>query len=383
LSISLRRALTCASAAAIVSLGAGRAQAQANLSTQGFGFPTGQFSSRALGTGGAVAELDPLSPVNPASIALLPARMIYFQLEPEYRKVTLGNNTEATTIARYPNVFGALPIGSNWVLSVGASTLLDRTSTTSFTTHPTLSTGESVDMTTKYHIDGAMADVRVAAGWNASSWLRLGVGAHAITGHNLVSITQSFSDSTTFSPFTQSIVLGFTGAAGSAGVQVFGKSLAAAFSIREGGALHVAAVDTVIGSAHVPARFGASLAYTGIANSAIAIRTSHDNWSSLNGLGTPGLKGVDAWDTSIGGDIAGPRVGNHIVFLRAGFRTRTLPFQAAGNDVKENSITGGFGTTFATGRVLTDFALIHANRDAGLSATERAWTLSLGLTVRP
>src|SRR5690242_18553488 len=40
------------------------AVAQANLSSQGFGYPTGQFSTRTYGTGGALAELDPLSPVN-------------------------------------------------------------------------------------------------------------------------------------------------------------------------------------------------------------------------------------------------------------------------------------------------------------------------------
>jgi hypothetical protein len=353
------------------------------LSSQGFGFPTGQFSSRAVGTGGAVAELDPLSPLNPASLGLIATRMVYFQIEPEYRKVTLGNSTEKTTIARYPNVFGAIPVGSNWVVSAGASTLLDRTSTTSFDTRPTLSTGETVNMTTKYHIDGAMSDVRLAAGWNARPWLRLGAGAHAIAGHNLVTITQSFADSATFSPFTQAIVLGFSGAAGSAGMQLFAKSLAASFSVRAGGTLKVAAEDTVLGSAHVPTRFGASLAYTGLANSAIAVRTSHDNWSALDGLGTSALKGVDAWDTSVGADIAGPKVSNKIIFLRAGFRTRTLPFQAAGHNVTENSISGGFGTTFANGRVLSDFAATHASRDAGLTASERAWTISIGLTVRP
>jgi hypothetical protein len=360
----------------------GAVSAQANLSSQGFGFPTGQFSARTYGTGGALAEMDPLSPVNPASIAALGTRLLFFQIEPEFRSVTTNNGTERTTTARYPNVFGALPI-QGLVVSLGSSTLLDRTSTTVFNTTQTLSTNEVVPITTRFKVDGAMDDVRLAAGWAPASWLRVGLGAHAITGHNLVSITQSFADSSSFASFTQQRILGFSGAAVSAGVQFVSKSVNAAFSARRGGNLDLTDEDTVLSKAKVPNRFGASIAYTGIANSAISIRTSRDNWSSLRGLGTPGLDPVDAWDTSIGADIAGPRLGDRIVFLRGGFRTRTLPFTAAENRVKENSVTGGLGTAFAGNRVLMDVAVIHASRSAALEASERAWTVSLGISVRP
>lgn len=369
-------------ATSIAALPIGAVIAQANLSSQGFGFPTGQFSARTYGTGGALAEMDPLSPVNPASIAALGTRLLFFQIEPEFRTVTTNNGTERTTTARYPNVFGALPI-QGLVVSLGSSTLLDRTSTTVFNTTQTLSTNEVVPITTRFKVDGAMDDVRLAAGWAPASWLRVGLGAHAITGHNLVSITQSFADSSSFASFTQQRILGFSGAAVSAGVQFVSKSLNAAVSARRGGNLDLTDEDTVLSKAKVPNRFGASIAYTGIANSAISIRTSRDDWSSLRGLGSPGLDPVDAWDTSIGADIAGPRLGDRIVFLRGGFRTRTLPFTAAENRVKENSVTGGVGTAFAGNRVLMDLAVIHASRSAALEASERAWTVSLGISVRP
>lgn len=369
-------------ATSIAALPIGAVIAQANLSSQGFGFPTGQFSARTYGTGGALAEMDPLSPVNPASIAALGTRLLFFQIEPEFRTVTTNNGTERTTTARYPNVFGALPI-QGLVVSLGSSTLLDRTSTTVFNTTQTLSTNEVVPITTRFKVDGAMDDVRLAAGWAPASWLRVGLGAHAITGHNLVSITQSFADSSSFASFTQQRILGFSGAAVSAGVQFVSKSINAAVSARRGGNLDLTDEDTVLSKAKVPNRFGASIAYTGIANSAISIRTSRDDWSSLRGLGSPGLDPVDAWDTSIGADIAGPRLGDRIVFLRGGFRTRTLPFTAAENRVKENSVTSGVGTAFAGNRVLMDLAVIHASRSAALEASERAWTVSLGISVRP
>jgi hypothetical protein len=228
-----------------------------------------------------------------------------------------------------------------------------------------------------------MSDVRLGVAWTPATWLRVGVGAHGITGHNLVTITQSFDDSLQFSTFTASRVLGFGGTGLSAGIQLVSKSFVFGGSGRFGGPLNLHSEDTVLTTARVPNRFGASLAYVGFPNSTIAIRTSRDNWSSLGTLGTAQLHPVDAWDSSIGADVAGPRLGDRLMFLRGGFRVRTLPFQAAGQNVSEKSITGGLGTAFAANRVIADLAVIRASRSANLSASEHAWTFSIGIAVRP
>jgi hypothetical protein len=369
-------------AVALVATSAIGVQAQSNLSVQGFGFPTGQLSTHAQGAGGSTGEMDPLSPINPSAIAVFNSRILYFQVEPEYRKVSTGNGTEATTTARYPNVFGALPIG-HFVFSLGASTLLDRTATTSFKSTQFLSGGDSVPMTTTERVDGAMDDVRLAAGWAPATWLRLGIGGHAIVGHNLVTLSQAFTDSTTFNSFSQSRVLGFSGAAMSAGFQLLSNSWVASASARHGWNMNVAVGDTVLSRGKVPDRYGASLAYTGLTNSAFTVRTSHDSWSSLGSLGSPGLVAVDAWDTSVGADVAGPKFGDQLVFLRAGYRDRILPFEAAGQKVTEKSFSAGLGTGFASGRILGDLAVIHASRTAAIAASEKAWTISLGIAVRP
>jgi len=372
---------SCAAAAFVLMPAA--VHAQSNLSSQGYGFPTGQLSARAYGAGGSLAEMDPLTPVNPASLGLLPSRILFLQMEPEFRSVKTTAGTERTTTARYPLVFGAIPVTSSFMVSLGASTLLDRTSSTSFSTMQKLADGQDVAMNTTYRIDGAMSDVRLASAWVPNSWLRVGVGIHGISGHNLVALTQSFDDSLRFSAFTQSRVLGFGGGAVSGGVQLVSSKFVAAGSARYGGNLSVTSEDTVLAKARVPNRFGASLAYIGIPNSTIAIRTTRDSWSSLGSLGSPDLRAVDAWDTSIGADVAGPHLGQRIVFLRGGYRIRTLPFQASGQDVNEKSITAGIGTAFAANHVITDLALIRASRTANLSASEHAWTLSFGIAVRP
>jgi hypothetical protein len=359
------------------------AGAQSNLSVQGFGYPPGQFSSRANGSAGSTGEIDPLSPINPAAIGQFGTRIVYFQMEPEFRSVTANGVTETTTTARYPVVFGAIPLGSKLVMSLGSSTLLDRTATTIFNTTQTISPTESVPMTTQFKVDGALNDIRLAAAWTVSSWLRVGAGLHGFAGHNLVSITQTFADTTVFSQFTQSRILGFGGAAGSVGFQAFNKSWMAAGSFRAGGKIELSSSDTVLGSGHVPTEFGGSLAYTGLAGSFISVRTSHDSWSSLGGLGQSALSPVNTWDTSVGADMAGPHLGSHQLFLRAGVRDRTLPFQASGQDVTEKSIAGGLGTALANGRVLADLAVTRAARSANLPASEHAWIISLGLSVLP
>jgi hypothetical protein len=71
--------------------------------------------------------------------------------------------------------------------------------------------------------------------------------------------------------------------------------------------------------------------------------------------------------------------------LRVGGRWRTLPYTLGltNDKVKEQSFSAGFGTTFGAGRVITDVSVIHARRDAGIEVNERAWTLSIGLGIRP
>jgi len=84
----MTRSISVGLTVGLVAMLASVASAQAALSTQGFGFPTGQLSSRAWGTGGSIAEVDPLSPVNPATLSMIGTRLINFQIEPEYRSVS-------------------------------------------------------------------------------------------------------------------------------------------------------------------------------------------------------------------------------------------------------------------------------------------------------
>lgn len=360
--------------------------AQANLSGQGLGYPQGQLSTRALGTGGAIGETDPLSLVNPAALAFTPATTLFFQIEPEYRKVVVGPVTDNTTTARYPLFAAVLPLGSSWAVGLTSSTLLDRTWTTSVDSNVVFGT-DTVSSTFLFGSSGSINDLRLAGAWTPNAYIRLGLGGHLISGSDRVFVARQFVNNTAFGNFADSSTLSFDGGAVSGGIQIVTPKLfVASASYRWGGTLNARRNDTTLARGRVPDRLGLSLAYIGVEGSEFAVRTSYNKWSELNGLNqgtTP--PAVDAWDTGVGAEIAGPHLGSQPLMLRFGGRWRTLPYEAGPTfqKVNETTFNGGLGFTMANGRVITDLGLAHANRTAGIGIIERAWTLSIGLGIRP
>ena len=357
-------------------------QAQANLSVQGLGYAPGQLSTRALGTAGALGEIDPMSPLNPSALGSIQSTVLFFQMEPEYRSVDVDNVTDKTSVARYPLFFVGIPVGGRWVIGVSSSTLLDRTWSTSTTGVETIG-ADTVTSTFTSGSDGSINDLRVGGSWTPAAWIRAGVGIHFMSGSQRVSLGRTFARPA-FASFGDTSVISFSGGAVSAGVELIAARRAiAAFSYRKGTNLRAIRRDTSLGTAQSPDRFGASLAFIGIAGTQIAARTSYNKWTTLEGLQRGESAPVDSWDTSIGADFTGPRIGSTVFMLRTGGRWRTLPYQAAGNDVRERSVAAGVGTLFGNGRVSGDVSVVRAYRDAGLTINERAWTLSIGLGVRP
>ena len=371
-----------AAAVMVLALVPATMRAQANLSGQGLGYPQGQLSTRALGTAGGIGEIDPMSPLNPAALGSITSTLLFFQIEPEYRRVAAGDVIDKTSTARYPLFFAAIPAGSRWVIGVSSSTLLDRTWLTS-TTGVELVGADTVTSTFTSSSDGSINDLRLGASWTPAAWIRAGVGGHFVSGSQRVSLGRTFARPA-FASFGDTSVISFSGGALSAGVELIAARRAiAAFSYRKGMNLRAIRGDTSLGSATTPDRFGASVAFIGISGTQIAARTSYNKWSALQGLQRGESRPLDGWDTSVGADFTGPRIGSAVFMLRTGGRWRTLPYEAAGNTVRERSVAAGVGTLFAAGRVSGDVAVVRAFRDAGLTINERAWTLSIGLGVRP
>ena len=374
--------LAALTAAAILTV-APAAHAQGALSTQGFGYPPGQLSTRALAAGGATGETDPVSPLNPASIMNWGSSAVFFQASPEFRTLEAGGESTTSTTSRYPLAIGALPIGPRMVIAVSTSTLLDRTWQT--TEEETIDVGGTVvPVTTVHTSEGAINDVRLAAAYALRPWLRVGLGGHAIVGRNLLTVVSAFNDSA-FTNIGTKNTISYGGKAISAGAEArIGDDWAVAGSARVGGSLSAERNDSTISRADMPTRVGIQLGYLGVKNSMLAVRAARDSWSSLTSLGDGDPVAHDAWDLGAGADVAGPKFGRNVIQLRGGIRRRSLPFAAAGERVDENSVSFGAGTVFANGRVYGDIGAVRASRTVPSgSASERAWTLSLGLAILP
>ena len=362
------------------------ARAQGTLSTQGFGYPTSGMSARSLGTGGAITEFDPLSATNPAAIPSIGGGALYVQAEPEFRQLEVAAGTENARIARHPLATVAFPFRANVMAALTLSNLLDR----SFETNERrveMVGNEALQSTNFFKSDGAIGDVRLAVAWTPASWIRLGVGGHAITGDNRLRSTQQFDDSARFESIIDTSTVTYVGTAISAGATLFYRNtVGLSGSYRKGGAMSVKHGDTTLAKANVPDRMSFSLAFIGIRGTTIAARTSKETWTNMRGLGSPTLPISDDWDTSVGADVLGPRFGQRAIQVRAGARWRTLPFGLANSEVTEKSASFGLGTLFARGRIALDVAGIRALREPVSSAvdlSESAWTISAGLTIRP
>lgn len=365
--------------------------AQGSLSTQGLGFPPGQLSTRGRTTGGAVGEIDPQSPLNPAALSLLNTPMLTFQADPEYRKLDVGDQRISSSVSRFPLIMGALPLGSRWTVGLAVSTLLDRTFQTTVRDTQVVG-GEQVTGETTVRSEGAISDLRLALSFAPTAWFRVGLGAHALSGSDAIVTTRVFDDTVRFARDFQRAVVGFGGNALSAGaLAVFPRVAALGVAYRRGGSISAYDGDDVVGSGRAPDHLGISAAYLGIRGSTLAVRAARDNWSQLRGM-TPTLNIHEGWDIGVGADVSGPRFGASAIGLRAGGRWRTLPFSSSGNPVTEQTWSGGFALPI--GRFLgqaraVELALgvLRSSRRSdpvnGVAVSERSWTLSTGFTVRP
>lgn len=383
----MRRLIRYSSIAAATSLVmAASSAAQGALSTQGFGYPAGQFSTRAMATGGGIGEFDPDSPVNPAAIALSADPRVYLQYEPEFRRVTTSGASSSTTTARFPVFSASVPFMSRGSIGVSASTFLDRSASTTLVRDQDVG-GTIASATETTQLLGAIDDLRLAIGWAPSPKFQFGVGGHVYTGQNRVSFSQRFPDSLKFSSVTQVSTLGFSGYAASAGVVLRPlRNIGIALSGRKGGSIEASSSDTTVARANVPDRIGGGIAYEGIPGSSISAHLAREFWSSLNGLGSAAATAVDAWDAGVGVESLGPRFLERQTVLRVGARYRTLPFLAVGSEVKELSFAAGLGAQFFRNRATFDVTFERAGRSidvSGADTSERAYIVSFGLRVRP
>jgi hypothetical protein len=145
--------------------------------------------------------------------------------------------------------------------------------------------------------------------------------------------------------------------------------------------------DTTLRQATVPDRLGVGVCVDRFPGASFTASYARTRWTNMNGLGASSLLISDAPEFGAGAEVVGPHVGPSQLLLRFGGRHRTLPFGLDGSQVRETAFAGGFSAPFTAGRAVLDVTAQHATRSLSpalaTSASEHAWTLSVGLTVRP
>lgn len=374
----VRLAVVVAHLAGAVSL-----RAQGTLSTQGFGYPLGGLSARAVATGGALGEFDHLSSRNPAALQGWGRSGLYFEYAPEMRSLSTANASDRTTIARFGTVGAGFAIGARWTIGVSSHSFLDRSFTTSVRSGQRLG-DDSVSFTERFSSKGGIGDKRLGVSYQAHRMLALGVGVHLYSGENRLNLVRQFDDSVRYGTLDRDITLSYTGSGASAGVIFTPASrVALAASFRQGGTMRLRIVDTVRTEAKVPSRFGVAARVEPLTGLTLIASADRTEWSRMNGLGSSAAAARDGWEYAAGAEFTGQRTRNAPWTYRLGYRTRDLPFAAAGNAVSERLISGGADIPVAGPRATLELALQRASRDAGGVANERAWLLSVGLSIRP
>jgi hypothetical protein len=358
-------------------------RAQGTISTQGFGYPTGGLSTRAAAGGGGFAEFDFSSPRNPSSTLGWGRGGLYFQYEPEFRRVTVGPSSDNTMTARFPIWMAGMQLGSRAMATVTSSTLLDRTWATNIRGGQILGP-DSVGYQERVESAGAINDIRLGVAYSVRPSFSVGFGLHGYTGENRMTLSRTFDDSLRYGTLNRNLTIGYLGNAFSAGATWrVHPQLALAASFRSGGNLDVRIADTLIASGSMPNRFGAGFRFDGIPGASLAVSVEKTNWSSLGALSQTSLVANDTWEVGAGLEMAGPKFRAVPVLLYLGYRKRDLPFSVAGEVVPETFYSTGAGIPLAGPRVILDMAIQRASRGPAAGVKESAWILSLGFTVRP
>jgi len=291
--------------------------------------------------------------------------------------------TDNTTTARFGSIAAGFILGPRWVVGISSHSFLDRSWATSVRSGQRLG-DDSVSFTERFSSRGGIGDKRIGVSYALHPRVVVGAGLHVFSGENRLRLIREFDDSLRYGTLDRDIALSYTGTGASAGAIVTPfRGLSLAGSFRQGGTMRLRVADTVRTEAGVPSRFGFAARVDAIAGVALMASAERNAWSRLNGLGTASSNALDTWEYAGGVEFAGQRTRNAQWAYSLGYRQRDLPFAAAGAAVSEKIISGGVSVPVSGPRATLDLAVQRAARDAAGSTSERAWLLSVGLTVRP
>jgi hypothetical protein len=348
---------------------------------RGLGFPGRGITARARAMGGGLAALDPASPLNPATVVDFLQVTAMAVLAAEFRGYTVGSSeVGGLHTTRFPliQIAGRVP-GAPLGFSLSAAQYTERSYDVSVTDTIALR-GADVEVTDRTRSAGGATDLRGALAWAPGGGLRLGVGLHLITGSAKLTVSRDFAD-TTYRSFTRVDEERISGLGVSAGLTWAPlPGLQVALAGRYDTEADVELDSTPVGTIELPVTAIAGVEVRPARALRWATTFIWRSWSDAD----PDLasRAFDVWELGSGFELGGPESGTSRVPLRLGARYARLPFSPTDDQAHELDLSIGTGLAFAGNRGLLDLALERALR-SGAGASERAWQVTMSLTVRP
>lgn len=353
---------------------------------RGMGLPGRALSARSFATGGAFALFDQESAWNPATVALLPVLTTSFTGTQNWRNSENPGGSATARDNRFPQIFAGGPLrGTRFGVSVSVGAYSDRSF--ALASEDTVAPrGVSIAVFDTLTSKGGLSDSRVAGSFLISPSLSVGLGLHLVSGSARIEARRTFEDTSYAIAVSQSD-LSFAGFGVSAG---FHASVAPQFRlagmIRTDTKLNVDRDTTRTGSVELPLTIAGGFLFAPSNKLAIAGQGRWRNWSvaseDLQDQGGVGSR--DSYEISGGIEyVPDPRRPFRRP-LRLGARYGTLPFPlVTGQEPHEFAVSAGTGFRFTGGRGAVDVALERVWRSAGTEFTERAFLLTVGISIRP
>jgi hypothetical protein len=351
---------------------------------RGIGFPSRPLSARARALAGADAYFDRLSAVNPAAAGGHGQVTAAALMTNEFRRYdALSTEVGGLRATRFPLAMvggrlGGLPFGYMVSFAEYAERSFDVTQSGTVVLR-----GQDVAVNDRIVSDGGIADIRGALAWTPGPTLRIGGAVHVISGSTKLRVRREFSDSA-FRSYEQVSDLGFSGFGFSLGATVApAPGLLVAAGARVDGGLDATVDSAPAGTVNLPITLGGGVQLTPVPALRVALGAEWRSWTDARPDLDAATSVFNTWKVAGGLEIGGPASGASRMPLRFGARYATLPFAPAGQDQpRELVFAAGTGLPFAGNRATIDAALEHIRRD-GAGVAERAWLLTVGVSLRP
>jgi hypothetical protein len=354
-------------------------------SVLGIGFPSRPVGVSARSQGDGIAAMDAGSAVNPAAIALQPRLNVIGVSETTNRRyVADGVRVEGLRDTRFPFFMIEGQLGNSPVVGgLSYSTYTDRSY--HIETGDTITIrGEEVPIQDELQSDGGIADVRAAVAWNAGVKLQVGAAFHLLAGSTREEVTRDFGNAA-YEPVRQKGDVAYTGWGLSAGIVYTPlPRLRVGAAVRRDSKLEISGALLPAFEVQLPLTLTAGFTLIPLTPLRWSVSGSWRSWSGARDDVPEGvaLYLFDTWDVGTGVEIRGAGGVLSSIPLRLGARYAKLPFSPKPDQPRELSFSGGTGFYLASNRVLFEFTAERAIREGG-GASERAWQLFFGLTLRP